>query len=99
MTTGKPINSVIVIGGGPTGLTAAYKLTRCGIKTVVLEKHDAVGGLARTERFRDNYFDLGGHRFFTKMPAIERLWREILGDDLLRRPRLSRIYYRKHFFY
>ena len=99
VTTGKPTNSIIVIGGGPTGLTAAYELTRCGIKTVVLEKHHAVGGLARTERFRDNYFDLGGHRFFTKMPEIERLWREILGDDLLRRPRLSRIYYRKRFFY
>ena len=63
-----------------------------------MEKHHTVGGLARTERFRGNYFDMGGHRFFTQIPEIERMWRKILGDALLRRPRLSRIYYRKHFF-
>mgnify|MGYP001549967161 FL=1 len=90
---------VIVIGGGPTGLAAAYELTRLGKETVVLEKLHTVGGLARTEQFRGNYFDMGGHRFFTKIPEIEQIWREILGDDLLLRPRLSRIYYRKRFFH
>jgi protoporphyrinogen oxidase len=90
---------VIVIGGGPTGLAAAYELTRLGKETVVLEKLHTVGGLARTEQFRGNYFDMGGHRFYTQMPEIQQIWREILGDDLLLRPRLSRIYYRKRFFH
>jgi protoporphyrinogen oxidase len=98
--TVKQTTPVIVIGGGPTGLAAAYELTRLGnIETVVLEKLHTVGGLARTEQFRGNYFDMGGHRFFTQMPEIEQIWREILGDDLLLRPRLSRIYYRKRFFH
>ncbi|MHB8864946.1 MAG: NAD(P)/FAD-dependent oxidoreductase [Pirellulaceae bacterium] len=98
-SAGEESGRVIVIGGGPAGLSAAYELTLRGKKPLVLEKYHAVGGLARTERFHGNYFDLGGHRFYTQMPEIERFWREILGDDLLRRPRLSRIYYRKRFFH
>jgi protoporphyrinogen oxidase len=59
----------------------------------VLEALDRVGGLARTE-VRDGYrFDIGGHRFFTKSPEVDALWHETLGDELLLRPRLSRIYY------
>jgi protoporphyrinogen oxidase len=56
-----------------------------------------VGGLARTEE-RDGFrFDLGGHRFYTKSPEVELLWHEVLGDELLLRPRLSRIYYNRRF--
>ena len=97
--TGGQNTPVIVIGGGPTGLAAAHELTRLGTETVVLEKHHTVGGLARTEQFRGNYFDMGGHRFFTQIPEIGQIWHEILGDDLLLRPRLSRISYRKRFFH
>jgi protoporphyrinogen oxidase len=97
--TSPEADSVIVIGGGPTGLSAAHELLRLGKKPLLLEKNPIVGGLARTERFRGNYFDLGGHRFYTRIPEIESLWRDTLGDDFLRRPRLSRIYYRKRFFH
>lgn len=90
---------VIVIGGGPAGLTAAYELTRLGIHATVLEKRDKVGGLACTERYRGFRFDMGGHRFFTKVDPVNRIWREILGDELLLRPRLSRIYYNRKFFH
>jgi protoporphyrinogen oxidase len=90
-------DGVLVLGAGPAGLTAAYTLARQGRPAVVLERDAIVGGLARTE-VRDGYrFDLGGHRFFTKSPEIELLWREVLGDELLLRPRLSRIYYRGRF--
>ncbi len=65
---------------------------------MVYEKDDTVGGISRTARYRGYRFDIGGHRFFTKVRVVEDLWREILGDDLLERPRLSRIYYRGHFF-
>ena len=57
-----------------------------------------VGGISRTARYQGYRFDIGGHRFFTKVRVVEDLWREILGDELLERPRLSRIYYRGHFF-
>jgi protoporphyrinogen oxidase len=90
---------VIVIGGGPAGLTAAYELTRLGIHAIVIEKGKKVGGTSRTETYKDYYFDMGGHRFFTKVPEVNRMWREVLGPDFLRRPRLSRIYYRKRFLY
>ena len=88
---------VAVLGAGPAGLTAAYGLVQRGLPVVVFEAGDAVGGLARTE-IRDGYrFDLGGHRFFTKSAEVERLWEELLGPELLVRPRLSRIYWRGRF--
>jgi protoporphyrinogen oxidase len=88
---------VAILGGGPAGLTAAYELSRRGRPAVVLEAGSIVGGLARTE-VRDGFrFDLGGHRFFTKSSEVELLWQEVLGDELLVRPRLSRIRFRGRF--
>lgn len=89
---------VVVIGGGPAGLTAAYELTKFGRVPVVLEKNSLVGGLARTESYKGFHFDMGGHRFFTKSEAVKQIWHEILADEFLHRPRLSRIYYKKRFF-
>ncbi len=83
---------VAIIGGGPAGLTAAFELSRHGSHSIVLEKLSQVGGLARTERYRGYHFDIGGHRFFTKVPAVEEMWNEVLGHDFLERDRLSRIY-------
>jgi len=91
--------SVVVIGAGPAGLTAAYELSKNGIPAVVLEADRTVGGLARTVNYKNYLFDIGGHRFFTKWEEINQLWREILGDKFLERPRLSRVYYRKKFFF
>src|SRR3990172_13012071 len=90
---------VVIIGGGPAGLTAAYELTKLNLVPVVLEKQDKVGGLARTEEHKGFRFDMGGHRFFSKVEEVKKIWREILGDNFLHRPRLSRIYYRKKFVY
>jgi protoporphyrinogen oxidase len=88
---------VAVLGAGPAGLTAAYRLVQRGVPVVVFEAGETVGGLARTET-RDGYrFDLGGHRFFTKSDEVAELWDELLGEELLVRPRLSRIYWRGRF--
>jgi protoporphyrinogen oxidase len=94
----RPAKQVVVIGGGPAGLTAAYELTLHGLAPVVLEKNALVGGLARTESYKGFHFDMGGHRFFTKSAIVKQIWHEILADDFLHRPRLSRIYYKKRFF-
>ena len=88
----------IIIGGGPAGLAAGYELTRHGQRPIIFEKYDKVGGIARTEEYRGFYFDMGGHRFFTKSPEVNQFWREVLGNDFLRRPRLSRIFYKHKFF-
>ena len=90
---------IIIIGGGPSGLTAAYELTKQQQTPIVLEKNDKVGGIARTENYRGYHFDMGGHRFFTKSVQVQQFWQEILGDDFLRRPRLSRIFYKNKYFH
>lgn len=89
---------VVIIGAGPAGLTAAYELVKQGIKPIVLEKADKVGGIARTETYKGYHFDIGGHRFFTKVEEVQQLWLEVLGDEFIKVPRLSRIYYRSRFF-
>jgi protoporphyrinogen oxidase len=90
---------VVIIGGGPAGLTAAYKLFNVGVESTVIEQNQAVGGISRTVSFKDYYFDIGGHRFFTKVKSVEDMWKEVLGEDFLLRNRLSRIYYNKKFFF
>jgi protoporphyrinogen oxidase len=87
-----------VLGAGPAGLTAAWVLGQRGRPGTVLEADGAVGGIAKTVEFEGYRFDLGGHRFYTKIAPVERLWKDMLGDELLTRPRLSRIYYRDRFF-
>ena len=91
--------SVVIIGAGPAGLTAAYELGRHGATSMVLESDSVVGGISRTVQ-RDGWrFDIGGHRFFTKVQRVEDFWHEILADDeFLLRPRESHIYYRGKFF-
>ncbi len=91
--------NVVIIGAGPAGLTAAYMLSKRGVAATVLEADSVVGGISRTA-VRDGWrFDIGGHRFFTKVRPVEELWFEILGpDEFLRRPRLSRVYYRGKFY-
>lgn len=91
-------STVVVIGGGPAGLTAAYELLKYDIQPVVLEKRSRVGGISCTENYKGYYFDMGGHRFFTKSKEVQQLWREVLGEDFTRRPRLSRIFYNGSFF-
>jgi len=90
--------SVVILGGGPAGLAAAYELARRGVRPLVLEKGDKVGGIARTEIHKGYHFDLGGHRFFTKIEPVDRLWREMMGEDFLKVSRMSRIYYQGRFF-
>ena len=89
---------VVIIGAGPAGLTAAYELAKLNLHPIVLEKGERVGGLARTEDYKGFFFDMGGHRFFTKVEEVNKLWRHLLGENFLRRPRLSRIYYNRKFF-
>jgi protoporphyrinogen oxidase len=88
----------VVIGAGPAGLAAAHELARRGTPPLVFERSDAVGGIARTERYKGFRFDIGGHRFFTRSPEVRQLWDEMLGDDFLSVRRLSRIFYRGRFF-
>jgi protoporphyrinogen oxidase len=90
---------VAVIGAGPAGLTAAYALTKERVPVTVLEADaESVGGISRTVVYKGFRFDIGGHRFFSKSKEVEELWSEILPEDMLERPRSSRIYYRGKFF-
>ncbi|MEJ7712644.1 MAG: FAD-dependent oxidoreductase [Pyrinomonadaceae bacterium] len=88
----------VIIGAGPAGLTAGYELSKLGIGSTVLEADATVGGISRTVNYKNYRFDIGGHRFFTKVPVVNDLWQEMLGSDLLTRSRMSRIHYRGKYF-
>jgi len=88
----------LVVGAGPAGLTAAHELNRLGVPSTVIEADRVVGGISRTVNHRGYRFDIGGHRFFSKNPLINAMWQEILGEQFLLRPRLSRIHYDGHFY-
>lgn len=91
---------VLVIGAGPAGLTAAWELQKRSRRHVplVIEAGDLVGGIARTESYKGFRFDIGGHRFFTKVGEVEQMWHEIMGHDFIVVSRKSRIYYRSKFY-
>ena len=88
-----------VIGAGPAGLTTAYMLAKAGRSVHIIEQDPVyVGGISRTVNYKDFLFDIGGHRFFSKSKEVVDLWNEILPDDFIDRPRLSRIYYKGKFY-
>jgi protoporphyrinogen oxidase len=93
-----PGDHVVVIGAGPAGLTSAYLLSKAGVRVTVLEGDDTVGGISRTAQYKGYRFDIGGHRFFTKIAPVEQMWHEILGKEFISVPRLSRIFYNGRFF-
>ncbi|TBW38066.1 NAD(P)/FAD-dependent oxidoreductase [Siculibacillus lacustris] len=90
---------VLVIGAGPAGLTSSYLLSKAGRSVIVLERDPTrVGGISRTVDYKGFLFDIGGHRFFSKSKEVVALWRELLPDDFLERPRTSRIFYRNKLY-
>ncbi len=97
--TKDPNDNIVVIGAGPAGLTAAYELAKAGRTCDIVEATDVVGGISQTATREGWRFDIGGHRFFTKVKPVEALWHEILEDDeFLTRPRMSRIYYQGKYY-
>src|ERR1700690_2691239 len=93
------IFKAVIIGAGPAGLTAAYELSKQKAPVLVLESDPQyVGGISRTVNYKNFRFDIGGHRFFSKSREVEDFWTEIAGEDMLDRPRSSRIYYNGQFY-
>lgn len=91
--------SILVVGAGPAGLTCAKELSKRGQACVILEQDEVVGGISRTVERNGWRFDIGGHRFFTKVKRVEDFWHQVLIDgDFMSRPRLSRIYYKGNFY-
>lgn len=97
----------IIIGAGPAGLTTAWEFIKKGIKPIIIEANNQyVGGLSRTEIYKENYIDIGGHRFFSKSEDIMKWWADFMPPEnetttkpkMLVRQRLSRIFYLRNFF-
>ena len=91
-------SKLIIVGAGPAGLAAAIEATNNSTQTLVFERSDRVGGLSRTMQFEDCLFDVGPHRFYTKNEEINALFDEIVGEDLIRVKRLTRIFYEGKYF-
>jgi protoporphyrinogen oxidase len=94
----KPGDRIVVIGAGPAGLTAAHLLSKQGYRVTVLEADDIVGGISRTAQYKGYRFDIGGHRFFTKIAPVQALWEELLASEFISVPRMSRIHYGGRYF-
>jgi protoporphyrinogen oxidase len=93
------LRSLLIVGAGPAGLTAAYDAANAGWGVTVLEKDpEYVGGISRTVCHDGYRFDIGGHRFFSKSAEVTQWWKDRLPDDFIQVRRLSRIYYRGKFF-
>lgn len=92
------ILSIVIIGAGPAGLTAAYQLAKAGREVVLLEANSQVGGLSRSITLWDQTVDLGPHRFFSADRKVNEFWLEIVGQNYAMVDRLTRIYYRQQFF-
>ena len=93
------VYEILIIGAGPAGLTAAWEAEKHGVKTLILESDKEIGGISRTVERNGWRFDIGGHRFFTKVDEVYEIWDEILDkEDFLLRPRMSRIYYKNKFY-
>ncbi|HCA82336.1 MAG TPA: hypothetical protein DEP18_01010 [Flavobacteriales bacterium] len=90
---------VAVIGAGPAGITAAYELAKAGVEVHVYEAGPRVGGLAQTIELWGQKVDIGPHRFFSNDTRVNKLWLEVAGKDYKMVDRLTRIYYKKKFFY
>ena len=89
---------VLIVGGGPAGLTAGFELQKAGRLVTVFEKDDRVGGISRTDEYKGYRYDIGGHRFFSKSDTVNQWWDMMLGDEFLVRPRMSRIFYGGTYF-
>ena len=123
------MQKVIIIGAGPAGLTAAHELMSKSkdYEVTVFEESDTFGGISRTVNYKGNRMDMGGHRFFSKVPEVNEWWEKMLptqgampyddvvlkresavkegGPDpektdrvMLKRHRLSRIFFNSRFF-
>ncbi len=91
---------ILIIGGGPAGLATAYKILKKspGREVIILEKENEIGGMCKTVSLSGFMFDMGGHRFFTKNEEVNKFWQEVLGDNFIKRNRLSRICYKDKFY-
>lgn len=93
------MKKVAVIGAGPAGITAAYELAKAGVEVEVFEAAPSVGGLARTLDLWGQKIDIGPHRFFSNDTRVNKLWLEVVQKDYKMVDRLTRIYYKKKFFF
>ena len=88
----------LIIGAGPSGLTAAYELSDSDKKIHIIEKKQNVGGLAETKVFGEYRYDIGPHRFFTKNKEVYDLFLKILGEDAVEVDRKTRILFKNSYF-
>ncbi len=92
--------TVVVLGAGPCGMTAAWELSNSGYDVILVEKDDGVGGLCRTNELNKHRFDLGGHRFITKSERLLNMVLDLMKEKLLVATRKSVILLRgKEFEY
>ncbi len=97
-TVTEPNNEILILGGGLTGLSAGYVLSKAGLSVTVFEHDSTVGGISKTIEHNGFRFDIGPHRFFTKDPRLEAFVKDLMGDELITVPRKTKIFIRGKYF-
>lgn len=92
-------DKIIILGGGLAGLAAGFELSKAKKKVIIVEKWEEVGGLARTIEVNGFRFDTGPHRWYTKSNMVNKWMLDLLGDEVIKVPRLTRIYFDGKFFF
>jgi len=85
-------NTLLVIGGGPCGCSAAWEASRLGIKTILAEARPVLGGLAASNRLGGNFYEYGTHVFHTHLPELLQRIKALMGSELLEIERGSNLH-------
>ncbi|MBF0331642.1 MAG: FAD-dependent oxidoreductase [Candidatus Omnitrophica bacterium] len=87
-----------IVGAGPSGLTAAYKLLKAGKSIVLVERDSRAGGVAKSHNYGGQIFDTGPKRFHTDDPIVLDFITEVVKGHLNKITRSTKVYFLERYF-
>jgi protoporphyrinogen oxidase len=89
-------NDILILGAGPASMACAMELYNANKKSLIIEKENKIGGLAKTLEFKEKDYlfrtDIGPHRFFSKNKYLYEFIEDLLKDKWILVKRKTRQY-------